>query len=506
METDNKKKSSGLNLVFIISIVISLLITVYSAVYSAEMGALAQSLMNAATTYFGWFYLSLVAFFIGFSLWLAFSRYGKIVLGPDGCKPDFSTVSWFAMLFGSGMGIGIIFWGFAEPITHFANPPFGIAPGTEEAAEYALMTVVMHWAIHPWSCFAVMGLALAYFQFRKGKPGLVSSVFIPLIGEKRANGPAGKLIDIIAVLATILGVCTSLGLGTMQINGGLTYLAGIPSGATSWLFIIAVIAVIYIWTAVSGVDKGIQLIGNINLYLAMFLLLSCFIIGPTLLHMNALANTFGMYFQNIIFESFRLKIFDDNSWTMNWRVFYWAWWLAWAPFVGTFIARISRGRTIREFVLGVLIIPSAVCAVWCVIFGIMGMNLIKTLPIETIASYAKDPASSFVSILSHYPMTTFFCVIVMCLVITFFVTSANSATYVLGMLSDEGRMFPSKKKMFFWGIVEAAMAYFLMISSPNGLSSLQTASIAGAFPFLFVMIGGCISLVKALRAEFEDAQ
>lgn len=497
----SEKQGSNLNPVYVISIVISLIITIVAIFNSSGMDKVSKVLLYLATTYFGWFYLLLVAGSLLFCLWVAFSKYGNIILGPDDCKPEFSTISWFAMLFGSGMGIGMIFWGFAEPITHFVKPPFGIVPGSEAAAQFAMLSVFMHWGLHPWSCFGAMGLALAYFQFRKGKPGLISSLFIPMLGEERTNGAIGKTIDIIAVLTTILGVCTSLGLGTMQINGGLSYLFGIPSNNISWLAIVVVIAIIYIWTAVSGVDKGIQLIGNINLFLAMLLLVACFIVGPTLFELNIFTNTLGLYFQNIIYESFKLNIFEPNDWTMNWRIFYWAWWLAWCPFVGTFIARISKGRTIREFILGVMVIPSTVGILWFSVFGGLGLNLVKTVGLEKVTEYASDPSTSFVNILGQYPLTTVLSIIVMCLVITFFVTSANSATYVLGMLSDNGAMFPDKKKLFVWGILEAAMAYALMLT--GGLSALQTASIVGAFPFLFVMLGGIVSLVMALRQEFQ---
>ena len=510
MPSNNEKLKY--NVVFNVSIIISIIITAYGLLFGEGMGKLAGTLMHGVTVYFGWFYLLLVAAFVVFNFWMAFGRYGSIVLGPDGSKPEFSTISWFAMLFGSGMGIGIIFWGFAEPITHFAKPPFGLVPGSEAAAQFSMLASFMHWALHPWSCFGAMGLALAYFQFRKGYPGLISSLFVPLIGKERVAGPIGKLIDIIAVIATILGVCTSLGLGTMQINGGLSYLLGVPNSPMSWLAIVVAIAFLYIWTAVSGVDSGIKLIGNINLALAMLLLVASFIVGPTLFDLNILTNTIGSYFQNIIIESFKLNTFGDNDWTRNWRVFYWAWWLAWAPFVGTFIARISKGRTIREFVLGVMIIPSIIAALWFSVMGGLGLNLINIIGLEKLTEYASSPETAFVNIFAHYPFGTVLDVIVICLVATFFVTSANSATYVLGMLTDNGAMFPAKKKLLIWGILQAIMAYSLMLS--GGLTALQTASIAGAFPFLFVMIGGCAGLVLALSkeklpvskvAEYEEA-
>lgn len=497
-------EKSKSNIVLYVSMVISIVITAYGLLFGEEMSKIAGFLMQNLTKYFGWFYLLLVAAFVVFNFWMAFGRYGKVVLGPDGSKPEFSDFSWFAMLFGSGMGIGIIFFGFAEPITHFAKPPFGLEPGSEAAAQFSMLASFMHWALHPWACFGAMGLGLAYFQFRKGYPGLISTLFIPLIGKERVAGPIGKLIDIVAVIATILGVCTSLGLGTMQINGGLSYLLGIPNTPMSWAIIVVAIALLYIWTAVSGVDSGIKLIGNINLWLAMFLLVACFIVGPTLLDLKIMTNTLGMYFQNIIFESFKMNIFESNDWTGSWRIFYWAWWLAWAPFVGTFIARISKGRTIREFVLGVMIIPSIIAVLWFSVMGGLGLNLINVVGLDTLIEYASSPETSFVNILQHYPFSTILDIIVVCLVVTFFVTSANSATYVLGMLTDNGAMFPEKKKLLMWGILQAIMAYALMLS--GGLTALQTASIAGAFPFLFVMIGGCAGLVKALAQEKRETE
>lgn len=501
-ETDSKNTiypKQGKNKVFGVSVILTLIITAWGAIDSSSLGDAAAWLFREVTVNFGWLYLLVVAFFVCFCFYLAFGKYGKIILGPDGCRPDFSTLSWFAMLFGSGMGIGLIFWGAAEPLNHFVTPPGEIQPGTADAALFAMKTSFLHWGLHPWAGFAITGLGLAYFQFRKGKPGLISSLFIPLLGEERVKGWLGQAIDILATLATVAGVGTSLGLGTMQINGGLHHLFGIPENVFSWFVIIVAIAVIYLWTAVSGVEKGIKLIGNINLNMAFLLMIVSFIIGPTLLILNLLTGGLGAYLNNIIYDGLSLNAFGSNDWMINWRVFYWAWWISWCPFVGTFIARISRGRTIREFVIGVMIIPTVVSILWFSVFGGMSLNLSFMLSLEEVGRIAKSTNTALFEVFSCYNLSTMLSVVAIGLVVTFFVTSANSATYVLGMLSDEGKMYPSKKKLFIWGVLEGALAYILMLS--GGLSSLQTASIASAFPFIFVMIASCISLLRALHQE-----
>lgn len=302
-----------------------------------------------------------------------------------------------------------------------------------------------------------------------------------------------------AVFATVAGVATSLGLGTMQINSGLNYLFGIPETKLAQIVIISVITVLYIWTAVSGIDKGIKFLGDLNLVLAFALLTLTILLGPTLKVINSLTNGIGLYLNNFISDSLHIEAMVDNSWTNAWTIFYWAWWIAWAPFVGTFIARISKGRTIREFIGGVMLAPALVSIIWFAAFGLMGMNLVDKIGLEGLSLAAANPSTALFKVFDYYPLSTVLSMITVVLLGTFFITSANSATFVLGMLSSHGDLNPSSKKQFIWGIVQALLATSLLLA--GGLQALQTASVAAAFPFIFVMLLAMVSLVKALKEE-----
>lgn len=487
------------NSVFYISLIITIVIVGWGIIGSESFANFANSLLNYLTTNFGWAYLISMFLFIVFSVALALSKYGKIKLGSDDSKPEYSNASWFAMLFGAGMGIGLVFWGVAEPISHFVAPPVGLEPGTAEAANFAMRASFKHWGFHPWANYAIIGLALAYFQFRKDKPGLISSVFIPLLGEERVKGPIGKIIDILAVSATVAGVATSLGLGTLQINSGLNFLFNIPETTLVQIIIIAVVSVIFIWTAVSGVDKGIKLLGDINLYFAIALLVLTIILGPTLVIINSFTNGIGEYLTYFIQDSLHIEAFGDNNWVNGWTIFYWAWWIAWAPFVGTFIARISKGRTIREFIFGVVLAPAVASFVWFAAFGSLGLNLLETLGIEGLSAAAASPETALFAVLQHYNLGYIISLIAVFLLCTFFITSANSATFVLGMLSSEGNLNPTISKKILWGVVQSLLATSLLLA--GGLEALQTISVAAAFPFIFVMILAMISIFKALKTE-----
>ncbi|HBV68520.1 MAG TPA: choline transporter [Clostridiales bacterium] len=487
------------NTVFYVSLAISLAIVIWGIVAQSNFADFANKLLAFLTNNFGWAYLISMFVFVLFSLVLAFSKYGNIKLGADDSEPEYSTTSWFAMLFGAGMGIGLVVWGVAEPISHFVSPAPGVEPGTNQAINFAMKASFMHWGFHPWANYAIIGLALAYFQFRKNKPGLISSIFIPLFGEERVNGPIGKVIDILAVFATVAGVATSLGLGTLQINSGLNYIFKLPETTAVQLGIIFVITILYIWTAVSGIDKGIKLLGDINLYLAFGILILSFVFGPTLKIINVFTNGLGQYINSFVADSLHVEAFGDNSWTNGWTIFYWAWWIAWAPFVGTFIARISKGRTIKEFIAGVIFAPAIVSIIWFSVFGAMGLNLSETVGVEGLASAAGNPSTALFFVFGHYPLGKILSFIAVLLLGTFFITSANSATFVLGMLSSEGNLNPSAKKQFLWGIVQALFAAALLVS--GGLNALQTASVAAAFPFIFVMLLAIVSLMKALKEE-----
>ncbi|KAB3530002.1 glycine betaine uptake BCCT transporter [Alkaliphilus serpentinus] len=487
------------NNVFIISLIVVFAIVLWGLILPENFESTATALFNYLVGNFGWFYLVSMFSFVGFSIWIAFSKYGKIKLGPDDSKPEYSFISWFAMLFSAGMGIGLVFWGIAEPLNHFIAP-LGMEGGTAAAASFAMKKSFFHWGLHPWANYCVLALALAYMQFRKGKPGLISSIFIPLIGEERAAGPIGKFIDILAVFATVAGVATSLGLGTLQINSGLNYMFGIPESSTAQIIIVAVVTVLFIISATTGLDKGIKFLSNVNVSLAGVLLVLTLLVGPTLLIINSFTEGIGMYLGEFIRDSFHIEAFGNGEWFGWWTIFYWAWWIAWAPFVGTFISRISKGRTIKEFVAGVLLAPTIASFIWFAVFGSAGINLGTDIAAEAI----KSTPTAFFVVMSNYPLGGFISIVAVILLCTFFVTSADSATFVLGMMTKNGDLNPDNKRKVTWGIIQSLLALTLMLAGgAGGLGMLQTASIAAAFPFAFVMIFGMVSLVMALRKDYS---
>lgn len=338
------------------------------------LAATSTDLLAVTTEKFGWFYLLATFAFLVFSIFLAFSKYGKLKLGADDDKPEYSNKSWFAMLFSAGMGIGLVFWGAAEPLSHYIDPPQNATSQSAEAARLAIRYSFFHWGLHAWAIYTVIGLAIAYFTFRKKRSGLISSVFYPLIGDK-VNGWIGKAIDILAIIATIFGVATSLGLGTLQINGGFHQLTGMPNNFSTQLIIIIVITILYLISATTGLDKGIKILSNTNLGIAALLLVFVLFAGPTSFIFDVFTTTIRSYLQNLVQMSLTLTPFSQGNWIKSWTLFYWAWWIAWAPFVGMFIARVSKGRTIKEFVLGVLLVPSIFGFLWFAVFGGTALNL-----------------------------------------------------------------------------------------------------------------------------------
>lgn len=485
------------NKVYNISLIVVFAIVAWGLFAAESFSTASTNAFLFLVSKFGWFYLLSMSLFVIFAIWIAFSKYGKIKLGPDDSKPDYSFLSWFAMLFSAGMGIGLVFWGVAEPLNHFVNP-MGMEGGTQAASDFAMMKSFMHWGLHPWANYSVLALALAYMQFRKGKPGLISSIFIPLIGEKRVQGWMGKTIDILAIFATVAGVATSLGLGTLQINSGLNFLFNVPENALVQVLIVFVVTVLFMISAATGLNKGIKFLSNLNVLIAAVLLLLVIIIGPTLLIFTNLGKGFIFYAKDLVLDA---NPFGKSEWYGWWTIFYWAWWIAWAPFVGTFIARISRGRTIKEFMFGVLGAPTAASFLWFATFGTVGIFKGVDVAGEAIA---KTETALFVVMQNYHfgSIISFVAVILLC---TFFVTSADSATFVLGMMSSNGDLNPSTNKKLIWGVIQSALALALMLS--GGLKVLQTASIVAAFPFTFVMLFGMISITKAIKTEtFEVAE
>jgi len=495
MEEKTKKSK---NSVVIISAVVVAILVIWAVISAVSFNAAANASFNVLTGDFGWLYCIAVAAFLFWCLYVAFSKYGKIRLGPDDSKPEYSTGSWFAMLFSAGMGIGLVFYGVAEPLDMF-TAPIDVAAGSPEAALWAIKESYLHWCLHPWACFCVIGLGLAYMQFRKGKPGLISSLFIPLIGEERAKGWLGKLIDIFAIIATVLGVCTSLGLGTLQINSGLNFLFGVPQTPLVECIIVVVFTFLFTAAAVSGIEKGINFVATLNMWLVGAIIIIAFIVGPTVTDLKTLSEAIGTYFQFIIQDSFMDGAFKNASFHANWTVFFWAWWIAWGPFVGTFIARISKGRTIREFIIAVLIVPSLLTFVWFAVLGPMGIQLGLAKATEAAVS---TPLAAF-KVFSYYPLGGLLSIILLFLVCTFFVTSADSAVLVLGIFSEHGTLNPTKKVQLLWGCLEGVLAIVLMVSSENALTMMQTISIVGAFPFVFVELGAMFGITKGLKLEFS---
>jgi glycine betaine transporter len=459
---------------------------------------------------FGWVFILSSFGFLAFSVYLAASRYGRIRLGGDDERPEFSTVSWVAMMFSAGMGIGLMFYGVAEPMSHMGTPPFGLAePNTKGAAQVAMEYSYFHWALHPWAIYAIVGLALAYFCFRKGMPNLISTAFYPLLGD-RVYGPAGKTIDILAIFATLFGSATSLGLGALQINQGLNVLFGVggKNSVGMAIVVIAVLTLCFILSAISGVHRGIQWLANTNMVLAVFLLLFLFVLGPTVFILDTFVQSIGGYLANIIPMSFRTASYGDSAFVSGWTVFYWAWWISWAPFVGTFIARISRGRTIREFVVGVILVPSVVSFVWFAILGgtAIDLQLSGAADIAGPVAAGNQPGALFLT-LEQFPLFWLTALIVVILVALFFISGADAASVVMGMLSSRGNLHPQAWNIIMWGaFTGAAAAICLLAGAIQGsvsaaITALQSVAIASAAPFVLVLIGLCFSIMRALREE-----
>ncbi|WP_077324649.1 glycine betaine uptake BCCT transporter [Virgibacillus siamensis] len=482
--------------VYWIGMIIAVIFVIWGVVFPENITSVMESSKAFLLEKFGWFYLLSALAFLIFAIYLVFSKYGKLRLGRDDDRPEYSRASWVAMLFSAGMGIGLLFYGVSEPIAHMTKPPFGEG-GTTESAKIALQYTYLNWGVHAWAIYAVVALALAYFKFRKDAPGLMSATLYPILGEK-TKGPIGITIDIIAVFATVFGVAASLGLGAAQINGGLAYLTGIPNRFWIQIIIILVTTGLFILSASTGINKGIKYLSNANMGLAVVLFILFLFLGPLQFVINLLMTTTGGYLQNLPFMSFRMAPFNQENaaWLQNWTIFFFAWWIAWAPFVGTFIARISKGRTIREFIVVVMIVPTAVCILWFGVFGgtsiyfdlFQGTNIAgQSLETALFATFNEMPWSGVLSTISLF------------LIATFFITSADSATFVLGMQTTNGSLNPPNFVKVSWGLFLAASALILM--GRGGLSGLQTAIIVSALPLTVVLILMSFSMLKVLGEE-----
>lgn len=488
-----------------------------------SLSAVSNTALAWVTENTGWLFVSLASFFVIFVLWLALGRFGNIPLGRDGEKPEFRTVSWISMMFSCGMGIGLVFYGVAEPLYHYVSPPPGTVDGSTPAAiQTAMATSIFHWSIHPWAMFAVVGVAMAYSTFRLGRRQLISSAFTSLFGS-RVEGPAGKIVNILAIFATLFGTAASLGLGAMQIASGVEFNGWVGKvGSPVLVGVITVLTICFVLSAVSGISRGIQWLSNINMILALLLAVIVFVLGPTLMILNLIPSAIGDFVRDLPAMASRTESGGDESvraWLSGWTIFYWAWWVSWAPFVGMFIARISRGRTIRQFVTGVLLVPSLVSVIWFSIFGGTAFN------IQLKAVESGGASGSMVTMVDGVPSVDFqgalfdlikhlgstpgvtlaIAVLAMVLIGIFFVTGADSASIVMGSLSTNGRMEPSKRVIVFWGVLTGAVAAIMLLAGGDdpgaALTSLKNITIISALPFAIVMFILCFALVRDLRRD-----
>lgn len=484
--------------VFSIAAGLVALFVVWGVVFTDSLASVTESVLTWLLERFGWLFVLSAAAFVAFAAYMGFSRFGTMRLGRDQDRPEFRTSSWVAMMFSAGMGIGLMFYGVAEPISHLAAPPLGRGePGTPETARLAMQYTFFHWALTPWAIYGVVGLALGYFCMRKGRPNLVSEAFRPLIGN-RVEGPIGKGIDVLAIWATLFGSATSLGFGAAQINSGLNFLWDVSITNTLQVVIIVVLTVLFVLSATTGVEKGIQFLSNMNMLLAIVLLLFILVVGPSVFIAQTFTDALGAYLYNFIPMSLDSGAFGGAEWLNSWTIFYWAWWISWAPFVGTFLARISRGRTIREYLLGVILVPSGVSFVWFAILGATALDLQLSGQADLIGAAAKPEVALFTT-LEQLPISTVTSLLVVILVSLFFVSGADAASVVMGTISSRGALEPTRPVVVVWGSLTGLTAAVLLIA--GGLTALQQAAIIAAAPFVLIVLGMCVGLFKEMRAE-----
>lgn len=487
--------------VFFISAFLILAFVLLSAIFPEPTGSVFNTLQARIVRDFGWFYILSVAVFLIFVIFMMLSRYGDVRLGPDESEPEYSYLSWFAMLFSAGMSIGLLFFGVAEPIQHYARPPVGDG-STIESARQAMVLTFFHWGLHAWAIYIVIGLSLAYFAFRRGLPLTLRSGLFPLIGE-RIHGPIGHAIDIFAVLGTMFGVATSLGFGVLQVNAGFAHLFGLTVSTTVQIILIAAITGLATLSAGSGLDKGVKRLSELNIILAVALLVFVLLAGSTVFLLQAYVQNIGSYLGAVVQRTFSMYAYQPNAWLGDWTLFYWGWWISWSPFVGMFIARISRGRTIREFVTGVLFVPVLFTFLWMTVFGntAIALDLSGAAPIaHTVADNL--PVALF-EVLEQLPFSMVASGIATLLVITFFVTSADSGALVIDMITSGGVPNPPVWQRIFWSICAGVVASVLLLA--GGLKALQTAALASALPFTVVMLFICDGLLRALQTEAKGS-
>ncbi|HEY9185901.1 MAG TPA: BCCT family transporter [Salegentibacter sp.] len=502
VRSDERTSIFGLELngpVFFTSTFIIIASIVLTLVFQEQAESYFDKIQTFVANKAGWFFILSVNVYLIFMIYLAFSKFGNLRIGGPKAKPEFKTISWFAMLFSAGMGIGLLFWSISEPVFHFNTPPM-TEGGTPEAARQAMNFTFLHWGFHAWAIYALVGLALAYFAYSRGLPLTIRSVFYPFLGD-RIYGKIGNIIDIFAVLATLFGLATSLGLGVKQIAAGLEHVFAIDKGITTQVILIAGITLIATISVVLGVDKGVKVLSEWNMRIAVLLLLLVLVLGPTIFIFKSFVQNTGNYFYSFLQTATWTESFTGKDWQNSWTVFYWGWWIAWSPFVGMFIARISKGRTIQEFILGVLIVPSLVTFFWISAFGssaiqeaLLGNNAI-------VDAVNEDVAIALFVFLEEYPIAIVLNLVAVLLIAGFFVTSSDSGSLVIDSLTSGGKIDAPVGQRIFWALTEGAVAAVLLVG--GGLQALQTASIVTGLPFAFILLFMCYSLYKGLNEDLK---
>ncbi len=484
--------------VFFISSGIIGLIVLVGVIFPDGAAGLFSAVQARILDSFGWFYLLAVGIFVFTVLFLAISRYGNLKLGPDEAEPDYNYATWLAMLFAAGMGIGLMFYGVAEPILHYSVPPEAQA-GTIDAARQAMSITYFHWGVHAWAIYAVVGLSLAYFSFRYNLPLTIRSGLYPLLKD-RIRGPIGDAVDIFAICSTVFGIATSLGLGVLQINAGLNYLFDLPQTVPVQIVLIAVVTAVATLSVLSGLDVGIRRLSEGNLILAILLMLFVLVAGPTEFLFRAFVQNTGLYLDNFLERTFRLYAYEPRTWLSDWTLFYWAWWISWSPFVGMFIARISRGRTVREFVLGVLFVPSAFTFFWMTVFGNTAIFLDMGEAAGAIsAAVGADVSVALFQFLEYLPWSTVTSILGVLLVAVFFVTSSDSGSMVVDTIASGGADETPAWQRIYWCSMEGIVAALLLLA--GGLTALQTMTLISALPFAVILLLLAFGLVRGMQAD-----
>ncbi len=491
--------------VFLVSGSLILLFVIFTLLFREPAETAFGTVQSFIAGSLGWFFILSVSLFLIFTVFLAFSKLGKVRLGGPDAKPEFPTFAWVAMLISAGMGIGLMFWSVAEPIFHFQDPPSllgEIDPNTADAAKQALGITFFHWGLHAWGIYALVGLSLAFFAFNWGLPLTIRSVFYPLLGEKIYGWP-GNVIDILAVASTLFGLATSLGFGVQQVNAGFNFLFGLEISTPIQVGLIFIITGFATASVVSGLGNGVRRLSELNMILAAVLMGFVLLVGPTLFILNSFVETLGYYAASLPTLSFWTETFSGGEWQNSWTVFYWGWWVSWSPFVGIFIARVSRGRTVREFILGVLLLPSMLTFLWMSVFGGTALSFELSESTAGVISTAvgENVATALFVMLQQLPLTGITSFVGIVLVVVFFVTSSDSGSLVVDSLTSGGKLESPVPQRVFWAVMEGVVAAALLLG--GGLGALQTASIATGFPFALVLLVMCFSIYKGLRYEHD---